>query len=355
MTVTPEVGLSLDNDTPWGVFLDAMFARELSFTERTIWSTATSSFETEGDVLLRMVFPYAEATVVAEDEALLYVSIGNGVASVSVAARSTAAVSERFSDLRERLPLTVYGDGLVPLTFWTYTPHGARSISRQIEAPAWSAITENYAGTVREKLDRIMGSFRPSHGGQLVLWQGDPGTGKTYALRALAWEWREWADFHYIVDPERFFGEHSEYMLDVLLSGDDGLTTDSPAPARWKVLILEDTGELLSTDAKERAGQALSRLLNVVDGIIGQGLRVLVIVTTNEEIRDLHPAISRPGRCAAKIGFEPLSRVEALDWLIAHGTTPDGTNAPGLLADLYAMREGYEVVRDETTVGFAAA
>ena len=41
----------------------------------------------------------------------------------------------------------------------------------------------------------------------------------------------------------------------------------------------EDTGELLSADARERSGQGLSRFLNVVDGLIGQGLRVLVLVT----------------------------------------------------------------------------
>ena len=50
----------------------------------------------------------------------------------------------------------------------------------------------------------------------------------------------------------------------------------------WRLLVLEDTGELLSADARDRAGQGLSRFLNVVDGLIGQGLRVLVLVTTNE-------------------------------------------------------------------------
>jgi hypothetical protein len=54
-----------------------------------------------------------------------------------------------------------------------------------------------------------------------------------------------------------------------------------------------------AADAKEQAGQGLSRFLNVVDSIIGQGLRVLILVTTNEPLRRLHPAVSRPGRCAA--------------------------------------------------------
>jgi hypothetical protein len=53
--------------------------------------------------------------------------------------------------------------------------------------------------------------------------------------------------------------------------------------------------------------------LNVVDGLIGQGLRVLVLVTTNEELKSLHPAVARPGRAAANIEFHALSRHEAND------------------------------------------
>ena len=80
---------------------------------------------------------------------------------------------------------------------------------------------------------------------------------------------------------------------------------------------MEDTSELLSADARERTGQGLSRFLNVVDGLIGQGLRVIVLVTTNEEIK-LHPAVARPGRCAANMMFDALSR-EGIGWLSAHG------------------------------------
>src|ERR671934_1835 len=55
-----------------------------------------------------------------------------------------------------------------------------------------------------------------AHGGQLVLWHGEAGTGKTFALRALAWEWREWCQLHYIVDPDTFFGERADYLMSVL-------------------------------------------------------------------------------------------------------------------------------------------
>jgi hypothetical protein len=156
--------------------------------------------------------------------------------------------------------------------------------------------------------------FRPAHGGQLILWHGEAGTGKTFALRALAWEWRDWCEFHYIVDPDSFFGEHADYLMSVLtqpgyaempdprfmryaaMTGGympmgDGASEDGEEGSKaWRLLVLEDTGELLTPDAKSVIGQGLSRFLNVVDGLIGQGLRVLVLVTTNEPIKTLHPA-----------------------------------------------------------------
>lgn len=38
---------------------------------------------------------------------------------------------------------------------------------------------------------------------------------------------------------------------------------------RWKIVVLEDAGEFLAPDAKHLKGQALSRLLNVCDGVLG--------------------------------------------------------------------------------------
>ena len=155
--------------------------------------------------------------------------------------------------------------------------------------------------------------FSPAVGGRLLLWHGIPGTGKTYALRALGWEWRSWCDFHYVTDPETLL----RLEPDLHARRAPERATRTTRRDRWRLLILEDTGELLAADAKERTGQGLSRLLNVVDGLIGQGLRVLVLVTTNETLRSLHPAVSRPGRCASQIEFAAFTAEEAAEWLAA--------------------------------------
>ena len=222
-----------------------------------------------------------------------------------------------------------------------------------------------------------MSGFQPARGGQLLLWHGRAGTGKTFGLRALAWEWRDWCEFHYIVDPDSFFGQHADYLMNVLLQPtyhdlEDGAMFGPAGPSGyifsmrervengggnesvskgWKLLMLEDTGELLTADARAVIGQGLSRFLNVVDGLIGQGLRVLVLVTTNEEIRKLHPAVARPGRCAANVDFLPLSTDEARDWLERHGVDRPADGA-ATLASLYALAEGLDPSEERIT-GFA--
>jgi hypothetical protein len=66
---------------------------------------------------------------------------------------------------------------------------------------------------------------------------------------------------------------------------------------------------------------------------------VLVLVTTNEEVRRLHPAVARPGRCAANIEFGALPAAEASSWLEAHGIHEPAPGAVSL-ASLYARLEG---------------
>jgi len=77
---------------------------------------------------------------------------------------------------------------------------------------------------------------------------------------------------------------------------------------------------------------------------------LLVLVTTNEPLRHLHPAVGRPGRCAARIEFSPFSAEEAAAWLEARGGVADPSGAT--LASLFARAGGYES-EPERAVGFA--
>lgn len=370
--------LSIDlHETTIALFVAWVVERGFKESRLDSWATAAQSLEPLGDPVHRTSGSGHESALFERDGALLHVGLSSGWIHVQAAAAELHTAERTIAELKELFaPPDPTSTQTVPVTFWTYGPQGPMASSRSISVPQWSDIEANYPAGTRTQLDELMKRFEPAHGGQLVLWHGQVGTGKTFALRALAWEWRNWCELHYIVDPDSFFGQHADYLMSVLtqpgyaefadprfgpmmmgtgyarLAIGDGVDEEEEASEKaWRLLVLEDTGELLTPDAKAVIGQGLSRFLNVVDGLIGQGLRVLVLVTTNEEIKALHPAVARPGRCAANIDFTPLSRQEAAGWLAERGSERSLTGA-ATIATLYAVIEGREG-QEETPAGFA--
>jgi hypothetical protein len=124
-----------------------------------------------------------------------------------------------------------------------------------------------------------------------------------------------------------------------------------------RLIVLEDAGELMDVSARAEIGQGLSRLLNLTDGLLGQGARTILLVTTNEPIARLHPAVRRPGRCWASIDFGRFDPAEAMAWLALEGVDRE-VRAPVTLAELYAIAEDRELddeAGEEFRFGFARA
>jgi energy-coupling factor transporter ATP-binding protein EcfA2 len=197
-------------------------------------------------------------------------------------------------------------DGTVNMEFWYWAGTAACSRTRGIVVPKWDDIKGNYASKSREALSHLM-ELRPAsiETGRIMLLHGPAGTGKTTAIRALADAWKSWCDLVYVVDADDMF-MRGGYLMQVLLSEAIG--------DRWRLVIVEDAEEFLTPDAKKNVGQAIARLLNLGDGMIGQGLNVLVLMTTNAPIVKLHEAIMRPGRCIANIEVPRMSASEASQW-----------------------------------------
>lgn len=191
----------------------------------------------------------------------------------------------------------------------------------------------NYNPEVVEAFDHIAEDLATnSPCGRLVIFDGPPGTGKTYLIRALL---KSVPDALFVIVPAHLIPQLSNPgMINALV---DARRNKGDLPT---VFIVEDADDCLTPRAADNVN-AVSALLNLGDGILGAMMDIRLICTTNAKSEDLDSAVTRPGRLCRMVHVEALRKPVAED--VYERLTGKRVN----LARNLTLAEVYRLARDE--------
>lgn len=135
--------------------------------------------------------------------------------------------------------------------------------------------------------------------GGLYLLHGEPGTGKTSYIKYLSSIMSEKKTFIFV--PSQFVQSlGSPGFITVMLDNPDS------------VLIIEEAENVIKARGTTGNDGAVSNILNITDGILGDIIRCHVICTVNCDIAKIDPALQRSGRNRGTYEFKALSAKKAI-------------------------------------------
>jgi ATP-dependent 26S proteasome regulatory subunit len=192
----------------------------------------------------------------------------------------------------------------------------------------------NYGPVAEAKFQKILSLMDSGRNG-LVLLSGHPGTGKSTFIKMLSMKtdrkviYLSSSSAEHLTNPE---------FLSFMMRHRDS------------ILLLEDAEKVLRS-RDEQDNSAISNLLNITDGILGDCLNIMVLATFNIDREKIDSALVRKGRLLVEHHFEPLQPDMANNLLESLGSDVR-VSSPTSLAEIYNPEDNFHEEKEENKVGF---
>lgn len=196
----------------------------------------------------------------------------------------------------------------------------------------------NYGKDFQPVHDKIVERLNTPNDKGIILFHGDPGSGKTTYLRYLT---------KLIKDKDVLF---------VPPSLTEALSDPSIIPFLMEhkntVLFIED-GEKVISDRQgiNSSSVGVSNILNLTDGILGDCLSIQIVVTFNMDKEQIDSALLRKGRLIAEHKFGELSKDDS-QRLMDHLGKEHKVEKGMVLADIYNIEEEVFTNKKTEQIGF---